>query len=57
MSLPPELDDAQRDAVRAAIAEAFIVGYRAIMAIAAGLALASAGVAWLTIRSISRGRS
>ena len=50
MSLPPELDDAQREAIRAAIAEAFIVGYRAIMAIAAGLALASAGVAWLMIR-------
>ena len=50
MSLPPELDDTQREAVRAAIAEAFIVGYRAVMAIAAGLALASAGVAWLMIR-------
>ena len=49
MSLPPELDDAQREAVRAAIAEAFIVGYRAVMAIAAGLALTSAGVAWLMI--------
>jgi hypothetical protein len=52
MSLPPELDDTQREAVRAAIAESFIVGYRAVMAIAAGLALASAGVAWLMIRPI-----
>jgi hypothetical protein len=43
MSLPPELDDAQREAVRAAIAEAFIVGYRAVMAIAAGLALTERG--------------
>jgi hypothetical protein len=57
MSLPPELDDAQREAVRAAIAEAFIVGYRAIMAIAAGLALASAGVAWVMIRPTSHSGS
>ena len=57
MSLPPELDVAQREAVRAAIAEAFIVGYRAVMAIAAGLALASAGVAWLMIRPTSHGGS
>jgi hypothetical protein len=55
MSLPPELDDAQREAVRVAISEAFIVGYRAVMAIAAGLALASAGVAWLMIRPASCG--
>ena len=57
MSLPPELDDAQREAVGAAIAEAFIVGYRAVMALAAGLALASAGVAWLMIRPTGRGGS
>jgi hypothetical protein len=57
MSLPPELDDAQREAVRAAIAAAFIVGYRAVMAIAAGLALASAGVALLMIRPPSHGGS
>ena len=57
MSLPPELDDAQREAIRAAIAEAFIVGYRAVMAIATGLALASAGVAWLMIRPTSRAGS
>jgi MFS family permease len=57
MSMPAELDDAQREAVRAAIAEAFIIGYRAIMAIAAGLALASAGVAWLMIRPTSHGGS
>src|ERR687891_2335771 len=55
MSLPPELHDTQREAVRAAIAEAFIVGYRAVMGIAAGLALASAGVAWLMIRPTSHG--
>jgi hypothetical protein len=57
MSLPPELDDAQREALRAAIAEAFIGGYRLVMAIAAGLALASAGVAWLMIRPTSHGGS
>jgi hypothetical protein len=57
MSLPPELDDAQREAVRATIAEAFIGGYRAVMAIAAGLALASAGVAWLIIRPTRHGAS
>src|ERR687891_682611 len=57
MSLPPELDDAQREALRAAIADAFIVGYRLVMAIAAGLALASAGVAWLMIRPTSHGGS
>jgi hypothetical protein len=57
ISLPPELHDTQRKEVRAAIAEAFIVGYRAVMAIAAGLALASAGVAWLMIRPASCGGS
>jgi len=57
MSLPPELGDAQREAVRSAIAEAFVVGYRAVMAIAAGLALASACVAWLMIRPTSHGGS
>ena len=57
MSLPPGLDDAQRDAVRAAIAEAFIAGYRTVMAIAAGLALASAGISWLMIRPTSHDRS
>ena len=57
MSLPPELDNAQRKAIRAAIAEAFIVGYRAVMAIAAGLALASAGIGWLLIRPVSHGQS
>jgi hypothetical protein len=56
MSLPPELD-AQREALRAAIADAFIGGYRLVMAIAAGLALASAGVAWLMIRPTSHGGS
>ena len=57
MSLPAGLDEPRREAVRAAIAEAFIVGYRAVMAIAAGLALASAGVAWLMIRPTSHGGS
>jgi hypothetical protein len=57
MSLPQELDDAQRDALRAAIADAFIVGYRAVMAIAAGLALSSAGIGWLMIMPASHGRS
>jgi hypothetical protein len=37
--------------------EAFFVGYRAVMAIAAGLALASAGVAWFMIRPTSHGGS
>jgi hypothetical protein len=55
MSLPPELDDAQRQAVRAAIVDAFMVGHRAVMAIAAGLALASAVVAWLMIRPTRNG--
>jgi EmrB/QacA subfamily drug resistance transporter len=57
MSLPQGLDDAQRDALRAAIADAFIVGYRAVMAIAAGIALASAGIGWLMIRPTSHGRT
>ena len=52
-----ELDDAKREAVRAAIAEAFIAGYRTVMAIAAGLALASAGISWLMIRPTSHDRS
>ena len=34
---------------------AFIVGYRAVMAVATGLALASAAVAWLMIRPTNHG--
>jgi hypothetical protein len=57
MALPPGLDDPQRAAVRAAIADAFLVGYRAVMAIAAGLALASAAIGRLMISPASQRRS
>ena len=46
---PAGLDEATRGEVARAIDEAFVTGFRAVMLLGAGLALASAVVAWLLI--------
>jgi len=46
---PAGLNPAASDAVKQSIGEAFVFGYRIVMFICAGLSLASAVLAWLTI--------
>jgi hypothetical protein len=47
--VPTNLDPIVRTALRKAINESFVAGFRAVMMISAGLALLSALVAWLLI--------
>lgn len=47
--LPPNIDDEMRVALRQAINESFVFGFRVVMATAAGLALASALIAFVMI--------
>jgi len=46
---PPGLDPSTEAAIRKSIGEAFVFGFRIVMLICAGLALASAVVAWVMI--------
>lgn len=50
IEVPTNIDIATREAIRLSIDESFIAGFRAVMWIASGLALASAATAWLVIR-------
>ncbi len=47
--LPPGLDHSLRIALRDAITDAFVFGFRIIMLLCAGLSIASAAAAWLMI--------
>ena len=47
--IPAKLSGEEREALEHAVAESFMVGFRLVMLIAAGLALASALSAWLVI--------
>ncbi len=47
LELPPNLDPSTAAAVRSAINQAFVFGFRLIMLICAGLALVSSAVVWL----------
>ncbi len=49
LPIPANLSSTMRLAVQQAIAQAFIFGFRIVMSICAGLAVASAGVTWLMI--------
>lgn len=49
LSAPSEVDPRTAATIRSATSEAFIAGFRVIMLICAGLALASAVVAWRMI--------
>jgi hypothetical protein len=48
-ALPPSLAPAQRAAIERALAESYVAGFRAVMLVAAGLALSGAVAAWLLI--------
>lgn len=55
LDVPPGVDSQTAVAIRSAIAEAFVLGFRLVMLLCAVLALASAGVAWRRIpRSLVR---
>ena len=54
IELPSDLDPASRDAAQAAIARAFVAGFRVIMLLSALLALGGAASAWLLIRNEPR---
>jgi predicted MFS family arabinose efflux permease len=51
LDAPPGVDSQTAAAIRSAIAAAFVFGFRLIMLLCAGLAVASAGVAWRKIPS------
>jgi EmrB/QacA subfamily drug resistance transporter len=55
--IPPELSEAIRATLKGAIAESFVSSFRAVMGIAAGLAIASAVTAAVMIRSQRTGLS
>lgn len=49
LQVPVSLDPGMADSIRESIREAFVFGFRIVMMICAGLALASASVAWVMI--------
>jgi hypothetical protein len=51
IDLPVQLDPQLVGRVRNAIVHAFLIGFRIVMSICAGLAVASAAVAWRMIRA------
>lgn len=53
-ALPQDHDPATQQLIRRAVDESFVAGFRAIMAIGATLAVASAGTAFTLIRTTSR---
>jgi EmrB/QacA subfamily drug resistance transporter len=56
MTVPQGIDAATASAIRQAIGEAFVAGFRWVMAACAGLALLSALSAWLLISTTRRAR-
>jgi MFS family permease len=48
IEIPQDIDNGARTKIRDSIDESFIAGFRLVMLIASGLALLSAGTAWLT---------
>jgi len=57
IEVPPSLDVAAREKTKRSIDESFISGFRALMWIASGLALASAATAWFVITDKPTDRS
>ena len=49
LDAPPGVDSETATAIRSAIADAFVFGFRLIVLVCAALAIASAGVAWWKI--------
>ena len=54
LDLPAGLEAETAAAIRASISRAFVVAFRIVMSICAGLSLASALVAWIMIPAKSR---
>jgi EmrB/QacA subfamily drug resistance transporter len=54
MTVPPGLDDATAGAIRQAVGEAFVAGFRRVMLVCAGLSLLSALSAWILIAGTAR---
>jgi hypothetical protein len=50
MELPKTLDANMRVAIKNAVSEAFLAGFRVVLFSCAGLAVGSAGVAWVLVR-------
>jgi EmrB/QacA subfamily drug resistance transporter len=50
IEVPSNMDTATKEATKRSIDKSFIAGFRAVMLIASGLALASAATAWFVIR-------
>jgi len=57
LDAPSSADPGSTAAIRSAIAQAFVFGFRLIMLLCAGLAVASAAVAWRKIPSQSADRA
>jgi EmrB/QacA subfamily drug resistance transporter len=51
LPIPPGIDPYTKASLEAAIANAFVFGFRIVMLICAGLCVASSAVAWLMVRS------
>ena len=54
IEIPSNVDIATRETIQRSIDESFLAGFRAVLAIASVLALASAATAWLIIKDPSR---
>ncbi|MBV9925551.1 MAG: hypothetical protein JOZ96_11080 [Acidobacteria bacterium] len=54
ITIPDELKDGTKQAVRRAVEESFVNGFRFVMLVAAALALMSAFFAWLMIKGRPR---
>jgi hypothetical protein len=50
LQVPAEVDDHTKAAIREAIKEAFVFGFRIVMLMCTGLSLVSAGIAWVMIQ-------
>ena len=57
LNVPPDIDSHTAEAIRSAIADAFIFGFRLIVLVCSVLALASAGIAWWKIPAESARRA
>src|SRR4030095_16802857 len=53
IEVPEQLDTATRERIKRSIDESFVAGFRLVMGIGSGLALAGAAIAWVSIRDKS----
>jgi EmrB/QacA subfamily drug resistance transporter len=57
IAIPKEVNNQQREAIKRAINEAYINGFRTVMLLCIGLAIISAIIAWLMIKDISKSKT